>query len=90
MSKQEDGVLTISFVCTADRDIKDIFRLRSYSLHGEPEIRATICKAALATSAATTFFDPVSIGDRTFADGGLRANELVDKVKGEEIGRAHV
>ncbi len=73
----------ISFVCTADRDTKDIVRLRSYSLPEEPNIRATICQAALATSAATTFFDPVSIGDRTFADGGLGANNPVDEVEGE-------
>jgi predicted acylesterase/phospholipase RssA len=73
----------ISFVCTADRDTKDIIRLRSYSLPDEPNIRATICQAALATSAATTFFEPVSIGDRTFADGGLGANNPVDEVEGE-------
>jgi predicted acylesterase/phospholipase RssA len=42
-----------------------------------------ICQAALATSAATTFFEPVSIGNRTFADGGLGANNPVDEVEGE-------
>ncbi|KAJ5471427.1 FabD/lysophospholipase-like protein, partial [Penicillium desertorum] len=70
-----------TFVCTADRDTKDIIRLRSYSLDNEPviPIPATICQAALATSAATTFFDPVKIGDRTFADGGLGANNPVDE-----------
>lgn len=73
----------ISFVCTAARETKDIVRLRSYSLPGEPNIRATICEAALATSAATTFFGPVSIGDRSFADGGLGANNPVDEVEGE-------
>jgi predicted acylesterase/phospholipase RssA len=73
----------ISFVCTADRDTKDIVRLRSYSLPDEPNIQATICQAALATSAATTFFEPVSIGGRTFADGGLGANNPVDEVEGE-------
>ncbi|KAF2092682.1 phospholipase, patatin family protein [Rhizodiscina lignyota] len=36
----------------------------------------------MATSAATTFFNPVSIGDRSFADGGLGANNPVD-VEGE-------
>ncbi|OBT93612.2 hypothetical protein VE01_08085 [Pseudogymnoascus verrucosus] len=72
-----------TFVCTADRDTKDIVRLRSYSLIDEPNIHATICQAALATSAATTFFDPVSIGDRAFADGGLGANNPVDEVEGE-------
>jgi hypothetical protein len=72
-----------SFVCTADRDTKDIVRLRSYSLPDEPNIRATICQAALATFAATTFFNPVSIGDRPFADAGLGANNPIDKVEGE-------
>ncbi|KAJ5625973.1 protein kinase subdomain-containing protein [Penicillium lagena] len=72
-----------TFVCTADRHTKDIVRLRSYSLPDEPNIRATICQAALATSAATTFFEPVSIGDRSFADGALGANNPVDEVEGE-------
>ena len=71
------------FVCAADLDMMDPVRLRSYSLPDEPDIRATICQVALATSAATTFFDPVSIGDRSFADGGLGANNPVDQVEGE-------
>jgi hypothetical protein len=74
---------TASFVCTCDRYTKGIVRLRSYNLPDEPNIRATICQAALATSAATTFFDPISIGDRSFADGGLGANNPVDEVEGE-------
>ncbi|OQE92658.1 hypothetical protein PENNAL_c0007G04566 [Penicillium nalgiovense] len=74
---------TISFVCTADRHTKDIVRLRSYDLPDEPKIHATIYQAALATSAATTFFEPVSIGDRSFADGGLGANNPVDEVEVE-------
>lgn len=62
-----------SFVCTADRDTKDIIRLRSFSLDNEPGILiATICQAALTTSAATSFFDPIDIGDRSFADGSWR------------------
>lgn len=73
----------ISFVCTTDSDTKDIVRLRSYSLPDEPNIRATICEAALATSAATTFFEPARIGNRTFADGGFGANNPVDEVEGE-------
>jgi predicted acylesterase/phospholipase RssA len=72
-----------SFVCTADRHTKDIVRLRSYSLPHEPNISATICQAALATSAATTFFNPVSVGERSFADGALGANNPVDEVEGE-------
>lgn len=66
----------ISFVCTADRSTKDIVRLRSYSLPDETNVRATIY-------AATTFFEPVTIGDRTFADGALGANNPVDEVEGE-------
>ena len=73
----------IRFVCAADHDTKDIIRLRSYSLPHEPSVGATICQAALATSAATTFFEPVRIGNRTFADGGLGANNPVDEVEGE-------
>ncbi|GES56908.1 FabD/lysophospholipase-like protein [Aspergillus terreus] len=72
-----------TFVCTADRHTKDIVRLRSYCLPHEPNINATICQAALATSAATTFFEPVNIGDRSFADGGLGANNPVDEVESE-------
>ncbi|KAF7164517.1 hypothetical protein CNMCM6106_001035 [Aspergillus hiratsukae] len=72
-----------SFVCTIDRDTKDMVRLRSYSLADWPDMPTTICQAGLATSAATTFFDPVSIDDRTFADGGFGANNPVDEVEGE-------
>jgi predicted acylesterase/phospholipase RssA len=56
-------------------------RLRSYG--NKAGTRATICQAARATSAATTFFEPVSIGARKFADGGLGANNPVDEVECE-------
>ncbi|KAH8645396.1 acyl transferase/acyl hydrolase/lysophospholipase [Xylariales sp. PMI_506] len=72
-----------TFVCTVDRHTKDIIHLRSYHLPDEPNIPATICQAAMATSAATTFFEPVNIGDRSFADGALGANNPVDEVEGE-------
>lgn len=60
-------------------------RLRSYTLpdNSELEIPATICQAALATSAATTFFDPAACGALMFVDGGLGANNPVDEVEGE-------
>ncbi|KAF2466110.1 uncharacterized protein BDR25DRAFT_269263 [Lindgomyces ingoldianus] len=70
------------FVCTIAYETRDIIRLRSYD-SGKLPIRATILQAALATSAATTFFDPVTIGARKFADGGLGANNPVDEVEGE-------
>ncbi|CAG8412661.1 unnamed protein product [Penicillium salamii] len=69
------------FVCSITQETKDIVRLRSYGKNlGIP---ATICQAARATSAATTFFEPVTIGARRFADGGLGANNPVDEVEGE-------
>ncbi len=72
-----------SFVCTMAKEIAGITRLRSYGLSDELGIPATICDAALATSAATGFFDPVSIGARRFVDGALGANNPVDEVEGE-------
>ncbi|RDL30230.1 uncharacterized protein BP5553_10508 [Venustampulla echinocandica] len=74
-----------TFVCTIDQDTKSIVRLRSYTLPEESSIPATICQAALATSAATTFFEPVRIGNRIFADGGLGANNPVDEVECEAM-----
>jgi predicted acylesterase/phospholipase RssA len=71
------------FVCTVDRSTKNIERLRSYRLADEPNIQATILQAALATSAAPTFFQPIQIGNRTFADGALGANNPVDEVESE-------
>ena len=70
-------------MCSIAHETKEIVRLRSYSLTDETSIPATICKAALATSAATSYFDPVDIGARRFADGGLGANNPVDEVEGE-------
>jgi len=80
---RRDGADDISFVCTIDQDTKSIVRLRSYVLPEESNIPATICQATLATSAATTFFEPVHIGNQMFADGGLGANNPVDEVEGE-------
>lgn len=70
-------------MCTIDEYSKDIVRLRSYTVSGEPEIRATIVQAARATSAATTFFEPVQIGNRTFSDGALGANNPCEQVEEE-------
>lgn len=73
----------LSFICTVDHDTNRIVRLRNYALPDEPNIAATVCQAALATSAASTFFEPVTIGNRTFADGGLGANNPVDEMEEE-------
>lgn len=73
----------VSFVCTTAKETAGITRLRSYTLPDELEIPATICDAALATSAATGFFDPVSIGARHFVDGALGGNNPVDEAEEE-------
>ena len=61
----------VSFVCATAKELAGITRLRSYSLPDELDIPATICNAALATSAATGFFSPVSIRARQFVNGAL-------------------
>ncbi|EXJ96330.1 hypothetical protein A1O1_01456 [Capronia coronata CBS 617.96] len=71
------------FVCTAAKDLYGITRLRSYDLPEKPSVPATISEAALATSAATGFFDPVFIGARQFVDGALGVNNPVEEVEGE-------
>ena len=70
-------------MCATAKETAGVTRLRSYTLPDESNIPATICQAALATSAATGFFDPVSIGARQFVDGALGANNPVDEVEGE-------
>ena len=73
-----------SFVCATDKDINGPRLLKTYNLPGKPDnIRATICEAALATSAATGFFHPIRVGARTFVDGALWANNPVDEMERE-------
>lgn len=56
--------------------------MKSYILPDEStSIKPTISEAALATLAATEFFNPVQIGVRRFADGALGANNPVDEVE---------
>ncbi|KAE8354187.1 phospholipase [Aspergillus coremiiformis] len=71
------------FVCTTAHETKDIVRLRDYCIPSKDNVPATICQAALATSAATTFFNPVYIGTRKFIDGALGSNNPVDEVEAE-------
>ena len=72
-----------SFVCSVAKETTGVTRLRSYKIDDERNVEATIADAALATSAATGFFEPVSIGARHFVDGGLGANNPVDEIEGE-------
>ena len=57
--------------------------MRSYTLTDELDTLATICETALATSAATMFFDVAQIGARKFVDGALGANNPVNEVEDE-------
>jgi predicted acylesterase/phospholipase RssA len=69
------------FVCATAVENKDTIHIRDYSLPDEfSGDGATIVDAALATSAATTFFEPVTIGSRRYVDGALGANNPVDSV----------
>ncbi|TGZ77584.1 FabD/lysophospholipase-like protein [Ascodesmis nigricans] len=70
------------FVCATAQETSSITLLRSYELLSKPNFSATICEAALATS-ATSFFDPVTIGARQFVEGALGANNPVEEVEGE-------
>ncbi|KAL9001999.1 MAG: hypothetical protein Q9188_005051 [Gyalolechia gomerana] len=70
-------------VCATASEIISTQRLRSYDLPEELGIASTICEAALATSAATSFFEPVHIGARKFVDGALKANNPVVEVEDE-------
>ncbi|KAJ6087073.1 hypothetical protein N7467_005987 [Penicillium canescens] len=73
------------FVCAASKQTKDTVCLRSYqSPRGSDHLlkSTTIWQACRATSAATTFFDPITIGpfNEEFIDGALGSNNPVYKV----------
>jgi predicted acylesterase/phospholipase RssA len=71
------------FVCVKAKETNHISRLRAYRLRGRSPDMATIWEAALATSAAPTFFDPVQIGERTYVDGAMGANNPSFEVEKE-------
>lgn len=70
-------------MCAKAFEITTTVLLRSYkSSDALNNIPATIYEAVRATSAATSFFDPVKIGpqERNFVDGGLGANNPVEQL----------
>jgi hypothetical protein len=74
-------------VCALRAGNSETAILRSYD-NNEPELLYNECKiweACRATSAATTFFDPIKIGpfDQEFADGGVIYNNPVQLVNRE-------
>lgn len=75
--------MPLRFVCATSKDLHGIERLRSYTSHGKAPLSCTIWQAAMATSAASGFFDEVKIGTRRFVDGALGANNPVGQVEDE-------
>ncbi|RPA80558.1 hypothetical protein BJ508DRAFT_239903 [Ascobolus immersus RN42] len=75
-----------TFVCTTMKEGCGVRLLRSYD---SPEHEAsapksvTVCQAALATSAATTFFAPVEIEGCQYVDGAFGANNPIEFVEKE-------
>jgi predicted acylesterase/phospholipase RssA len=75
------------FVYATAKVTSVIWRLRTYdSKRHVPVINPKIWQAALATSAATSFFDPAEIDGLQFADRALGANSPVDEVENEARG----
>ncbi|KAL9134141.1 MAG: hypothetical protein Q9175_004673, partial [Cornicularia normoerica] len=71
------------FVCAVRKENKAVARLRAYqSDTALVADGATIWEAARATSAASGFFDPISIGKHSqeYVDAGLGCNNPVDEV----------
>ena len=64
-------------------ETRDPERIRSYELAGEANSVATICQAAMATSAATSYFAPVKIGPCHYIDGALSNNNPILEVETE-------
>ncbi|KAF2269767.1 FabD/lysophospholipase-like protein [Lojkania enalia] len=75
------------FVCAAQGINSDSVVIRLYqSGSGEWDDLYDICKiwqAARATSAASTFFDPIEIGHQMYVDGALRYNNPIEKADQE-------
>jgi hypothetical protein len=75
-------------VCCTSGEILETSLLRTWqTTRGDPDLDSTVrvWEAARATSAASTFFDSISIGDpgQRFLDGGTGANNPVRHVWGE-------
>lgn len=85
-SSKASSLLTCHrFVCAVRKSNGSLARLRSYASEAvlvEDDI--TIWQARRATSAATSFFDPITIGNghqgREYVDGALGFNNPLDEV----------
>jgi hypothetical protein len=72
-----------SFVCTRFQKTNTTTRLRSYRIPSGSVFAPTILEAALATTAAPTYFSTTSIDGSGFVDGALGANNPVLNVEEE-------
>jgi patatin-like phospholipase/acyl hydrolase len=80
------------FVCAVEAKNNALVLIRSYE-SAEYDSISKDCKiweAARATSAASTFFEPIRIGscNQTFVDGALGHNNPIDRVDDESRGKA--
>ncbi|KAI5236675.1 phospholipase, patatin family protein [Aureobasidium subglaciale] len=86
--QNEFGTKRLRFVCCTSKETSETSLLRSWNtIRGDEELYDTvrIWEAARATSAASTYFDPISIGEprQYFLDGGTGANNPVNHLWGE-------
>jgi hypothetical protein len=79
------------FVCAVQAVNADAVVIRSYRSGSEEYDElydiAKIWEAARATSAASTFFDPIRIGNQRYVDGALRYNNPIQKADIESRGQ---
>jgi len=79
------------FVCAVQSINTDAVVIRSYRSGSEEyDELYDICKiweAARATSAASTFFEPIRIGNQRYVDGALRYNNPIEKADVESRGQ---
>ncbi|KAK5686500.1 hypothetical protein LTS10_002619 [Elasticomyces elasticus] len=72
-----------TFVCSVAKEDSLPVRLRCYQTNKVNNITPSIVEAALATSAATSYFETATIGNRKFVDGGLAVNNPAEEVEWE-------
>ncbi|KFY96955.1 hypothetical protein V500_02248 [Pseudogymnoascus sp. VKM F-4518 (FW-2643)] len=82
-TEDEDSRKCRVFVCAQSKETGSLALLKNYRRKGDDPGEATIWQAALATSAAISFFDEIKIGDRTYIDGAMGANNPARQVQNE-------
>lgn len=74
-------------MCALRGEHRSLIRFRNYLLEGTSDLEPKIWEAGRATSAATLFFDPITIGPfgQTFVDGAAGHNNPVQSVYDEAM-----